>query len=529
MNDSLTRWLEIATDAAQSIESRLNALAEVIDVAVDSRDRAVLERADALAEQISGSEIPPSSAATLAYFRANIWSGIYALKTLGKPEEWDWQGEEVQREILYLRQSAHHPGFVELDAVRQCQINTNLGNLLSRVGRFVDAIESWDRALARITHFAMARGNRGQGLSFYSRALYDPGHKVIMMLAAHDDLSASLEPNAFFDSPDTQGAQEAFRRLRDEIANHMNVTAVREQFAKLTGSSVRSKRERAYRHWCLDQRLFLNPLNDLGPLPVADHDVLTTPNFVTNVHEPPSLIRFFNIMKQEFVSARFLLHSGLHSEQVHYSDRGVSLFNTLDYPAYGLAVEQVKCAFRMTYSLFDKIAQFINNYWKLSVNGKDVAFRSMWLRKTKTGYVLRDEFRQQPNWPLRGLYWLSRDVYDPTPGFRNYTEPDARSLDELRNRLEHGFVSVHGMDWSGPFADMRHPAGGPFGPDPNVCAIARGDLAAKALRILKLARAALIYLALAMHAEEKRRAGNRQDNAVIVPMELDTWEDGWKR
>ena len=529
MSDSLKRWLEIAADTAQSIESRLNALAQAIDVATDSRDRAGLEQADALVEQISGSEIPPNSAATLAYFRANIWSGIYALKTLGKPEQWDWQGEEVQREILYLRQSAHHPGFVELDVVRQCQIYTNLGNLLNGVGRFVDAIESWDRALARIAHFAMARGNRGQGLAYYSRALYDPGHKVIMMLAAHDDLSASLEPDAFFDIPDTQGAKEAFCRLRNEISSHIKVAAVREQIARLTGSTARSKREQVYRRWCLDKRLFLNPLNDLGSLPVADHDVLTTPNFVTDVHEPPSLIRLFNIMKQEFVSARFLLHSGLHSEQVHFSDRGVLLYNTLDFPAHGLAVEQVKCAFRMTYSIFDKIAQFINNYWKLGVNRKDVAFRSIWFMKMKTGYVLRDEFRQEPNLPLRGLYWLSRDLYDPTPGFRNLMEPDARALDELRNRLEHGFVSVHGIDWSGPLADMRHPGGEPFGPDPNVCAIARGDLAAKALRILKLARAALIYLALAMHAEERRRAGNRQDNAVIVPMELDTWEDDWKR
>jgi len=529
MAESLTSWFRIAGDAAESIESRLDALARAIDAAADSRDRTGLARADALVEQMSGDQVPPGAAATLAYFRANIWNGIYALNALGTPDEWDWNGEEVQREILYLRQSVRHPGFAELSPVRQCQINTNLGNLLNRVGRFADAIESWDYALARIPNFAMARCNRGQGLRFYSQALYDPGHKVIMMLAAHDDLSASLEPNAFFDSPDTQGAQEAFRRLRDEIAGHMNVTAVRQRLAKLRGLSSRSKHERNYRRWCLDRRLFLHPLNDLGPLAIADHDVLTTPDFVTDAHEPPSLVQFFDIMKQEFVSARFLLHSGLHSERVHYSDRGVSLFNTLDYPAYCLAVEQVKCAFRMAFSLFDKIAQFINAYWKLDVNERGVAFRRIWYRETKTGYVLRDEFRHQPNWPMRGLYWLSRDLYDATPGFRNYTEPDASALDDLRNRLEHGFVSVHGMDWSGPFANMLHSAVEPFGPDSKILAIARDDLAAKALRILKLARAGLIYLALAMHAEERRRAGNRQDDALIVPMPLDTWEDDWKR
>jgi tetratricopeptide (TPR) repeat protein len=529
MTDSLTRWFDNATDAAQPLETRLNALARAIDLATDSGNHTGLERADELVEQMSQEQIPASSAATLAYYRANIWSAIRALKGLDTPEIWDWQGEETQQEILYLRQSAHHPGFVDLDPVRQCQIDTNLGNLLNHVGRFVEAIESWDSALTRIPRFAMARGNRGHGLRFYSRALYDRGHKTIMMLAAYDDLSAALGPNAFFDSPDTQREQEAFRRWRDELASHMDVAAVREWFAKLSGSPGRSKSERAYRRWCLDQRLFLNPLNDLGSLPVADHDVLTTPNFVTNVGEPPTLIRFFNILKQEFVSSRFLLYSGLHSKQVHYSDRGVSLSNTLDYPAYGLAVEQAKCAFRMTYSLFDKMGQFINHYWKLGVKREGVTFRRIWYRETEKKYVLRDEFRLHPNWPLRGLFWLSRDLYDPAPGFRDHTEPDARALNELRNKLEHDFVSVHGMDWSGPFADMRHPGTGPFGPDPNLYAVARGDLSAKALRILKLARAALIYLALAMHTEERRRAGDREDSELVVPMDLDTWKDNWKK
>lgn len=531
MTNSLSHLFDVAADVSQSLETRISALARAIDFAANSNNRTSLEWADSLVEQITRQRIPPSSAATLSYFRANIWSAMrtHALKSLDAPEVWDWQGQEIQREILYLRQAAYHPGFMELDPVRQCQIDTNLGNLLNHVGRFVEAVESWDRALARIPNFAMARGNRGHGLRFYSEALYDRGHMTIMMLAAYDDLSAALEPNTFFDSTDAEYAREAFRRSRDKIASHIDVAAIRERLAKLTDSPSRTKHEQVYRRWCLEQRLFLNPLNDLGHLSVADHDVLTTPNFVTNVSEPPTLIRFFDIMKQEFVSARFLLYNGLHSNQVHYSDRGVSLSNTLDYPAFGLAVEQAKCAFRMVYSLLDKMAQFINHYWKLGVNSREVAFRHIWYQKTAKGYVLRDEFRLYPNWPLRGLFWLSRDLYDRTPGFRDYTEPDARALNNLRNKLEHGFLSVHGMDWSGPFSDMEHLAAGRFGQDPNLYTITRGDLAGKALRMLKLVRTALIYLMLAMHVEEQRRAGNRGDNGVVVPMELDTWEDDWKR
>lgn len=36
-------------------------------------------------------------------------------------------------------------------------------------------------------------------------------------------------------------------------------------------------------------------------------------------------------MKQEYVSARFMLYEGLCDTMLHFSDRGVRLFDTLDY------------------------------------------------------------------------------------------------------------------------------------------------------------------------------------------------------
>jgi hypothetical protein len=57
------------------------------------------------------------------------------------------------------------------------------------------------------------------------------------------------------------------------------------------------------------------------------------------IDEPPSLTGFFNEMKQEFASARWLLFEALHAGHVHFSDRCVALHNTLDYPSNALAVE----------------------------------------------------------------------------------------------------------------------------------------------------------------------------------------------
>ena len=44
--------------------------------------------------------------------------------------------------------------------------------------------------------------------------------------------------------------------------------------------------------------------------------------------------------EQEYASARWLLFDGLHNDDVHFSDRNVAIANTLDYSAFGLAIEK---------------------------------------------------------------------------------------------------------------------------------------------------------------------------------------------
>ena len=57
--------------------------------------------------------------------------------------------------------------------------------------------------------------------------------------------------------------------------------------------------------------------------------------------------------------------------------------------------------------------------------------------------------------------------------------------------------------------------------------VQRQDFEAKTIRLLKLARAALTYLSLAMHCEERRRAAQKGE-ALNMPMSLDLWKDDWK-
>jgi HEPN superfamily protein len=109
-------------------------------------------------------------------------------------------------------------------------------------------------------------------------------------------------------------------------------------------------------------------------------------------------------MKQEFVSARWMLYEGLHATRVHFSDRDVTLLNTLDYPTLGLPIEQVKAAYRIAYSLLDKIAYFLNDYAKLGMNARQVYFKTVWHENGDFRKGIRASLRDSKNLPLRGLF-----------------------------------------------------------------------------------------------------------------------------
>ena len=57
--------------------------------------------------------------------------------------------------------------------------------------------------------------------------------------------------------------------------------------------------------------------------------------------------------------------------------------------------------------------------------------------------------------------------------------------------------------------------------------IYRDELESKALRMMKIARAALVYVVCAVNVEEHMRSTKRGKGRVS-PMFMDKWEDAWK-
>ncbi|MEI9803514.1 MAG: LA2681 family HEPN domain-containing protein [Pseudolabrys sp.] len=307
-------------------------------------------------------EVRPLSAANqmlLDYFRANAWENRKNLHIHDKEKAWRWTQPEALQQILFLRRAVRRAEFPQWESVRQAEVLTNLANQLNTLGRFVEALNYWTRALVVRQNFGMALGNRGLALSIYARALFDNGHKRIFLLFSHHDLSAALSESAYYESEQDAPAKNAFRQRKEEIEALITIPKGKEP-PKLHEHSIGdTDEERRYRQWVLYEKLFLTPLNDLGYHSIAACDTFTLPSFVTAINEPPTWIGFFNQMKQEYVSARWMLYEGMQVSAPHFSDKNVTLYNTLDYPSYSLAVERTKSAFRTAYSLFDKIGFFL--------------------------------------------------------------------------------------------------------------------------------------------------------------------------
>lgn len=220
--------------------------------------------------------------------------------------------------------------------------------------------------------------------------MFNDWERAILALHAYDSLRSSLAKDAFSDSGDPRAPMAFFGNQAKDLAGAINVEEVRAFLDLETGRQGTSKTERTYRLWCLEHRLFLCPLNDLGPYLAAAADDLMLPPLTERFddrpdgHLPPPIIGLFSQMKQEYVSARFMLFEGMDSTKVHYSDRDVTLTDTFDYPLYSLASERVRTAFRIAYSLLDKVAFLVDRYWNLKKAPERISFKNVWMVEGKS-------------------------------------------------------------------------------------------------------------------------------------------------
>ena len=479
-------------------------LGKRIDTANDARDKvalhALIQECHDRLEVATGKQ-----RVYLLYYEANAHDGIYDVNATDTAYAWEWNQPETIDEVLALRKAIKELAFDEIHDTFRCRIRTNLGNRLNNIGRPIAAIEQWDAVLQQNQRFAMALGNRAFGITYYGRRLYDPGHGLVMLDIARSGYNTALSETAEWDAVERSHSMPFFQAERDKIDACLRADKFDHDYDLNQWPLGDREEERRYRRWCLDKRLFLNPLNDVLNLSVAARDVLHLPDHTYQIDEAPRFVGYYNLLKQEYVSARYHLYRAIDEPASSFLNRDVLLFDIEDGGVYGHHTEELKSAFRSAYALFDKIGLFLNDYYTIGLKPSEVNFRNVWSEKPKGAkeHRLRQVFDRKENWPLRGLYFLSKDLFDDE--FNDAAEPDARQLSDLRNRIEHRFLSLQQSGHDMTSGTEIHGL------------ISLYSFQQNALRMLRMAREALIYLSLAMHQEEHIRNKKDADEAKIIP------------
>jgi hypothetical protein len=470
-------------------------LATDIDLALENKDKEkLLEFKEKLEELLNKKNIEVK--ASLCFFLGNIFDELKNFKQEENSSHWNYDQEEVFRMIYYYRRAILEPDFKSLLKEEKASIYTNLANAFMHYGRTIKAIEYFNKALEFSNDYYMTLINRGKAFRTYSNLIYDEMESgTLIHFAYKDQIKALKQVEAFLSNTENQDDKKHFTEAKNIILEEINQieSFVFKEFLisplKLDKPLNYRTAERKYRNWVLKNKLFLNSINDIDSFEMANDDLFCLPD-MENLNETKYL-SYFQQIKQEFISNRALLFEGLHkkSEWHYQTDTYIQNF---DYNIFSISNEKIKIAFKGFYSIFDKIAFFINEYFDLGKKENQVDFNKVWFSSNNKN--LNKKFNDFENLSLRGLYLISKDFYfsyknEDSKNFIEVLEPEAKEINDIRNHLEHKFLMIKEKS-SNKFNDNY---------------LTENQLKEKTVNLAKITREAVIYLSLAIYQEEERK------------------------
>jgi len=423
---------------------------------------------------------------TYYYDLSNLYSSLGKLKNPDPRENWNFDDALIKKEIFNLRKSISVEGFNSIKKERQCQIYTNLGNTLNKIGRGVKAQEEWSNSLSIIPHFPMALGNKSNGLISYSERLLKKEQKLITINIAYKHIQAALALKEFLEPR----AENFFNSIRSYLESNYHPDLLKKQikFDKRL-FKINISKAAVYRFWINKNRLLLSPLNDITSNGNFYYDDLLLPPILMPAGSKPIYHILFNQIKQEFCSARYNLFQYSKHKKNHFSDKNVVLVEYSKLFSYSYRIELIKSTFKTFYSIFDKIAYLINDYLSLNRKRFDVSFRKIWYTNYQKA-ELDPMFNSKVNWSMRALFWVSKDLFDDE--MKDTIEPESQHINQLRNYIEHKGIMVSRI----PFNEKVDNTAFNY-------AIGSIDLELKTYKIAKLVREAMLYLCFSVSQIER--------------------------
>lgn len=368
------------------------------------------------------------------------------------------------------------------------QVWTNYGNCLSQFGRYIEAIESYEKALDADPAHGMAAGNLGIELEHASRIIGRHRHEYIAL--AHDYLTRALGSGMHLNSG-SPGAPQYFRSALERLQHFIN--AHREPILppQPAEAVARSHSQKDYIQFCIKNGLFLNSwVGNKELSPGITDDVYFGP-IVTPVGDDylvPELLRILNEIKESFTTARYLCYLSQKQNNVLDAMSKMTLYYGTDtFAIHGLYTGLCKAAYARAFDVLDKVARIVNVYFK--IGKREDSFWEVFAEKQSLGeahtirFVARPAICKTENLGLYALADLCIDYFESE-------RADLKTQDMRRNRITHDYLNVklHATD-----AELK-----------ETDTVDLDDLQDQTRNVLHLAKGAILYAVSAINMAERQ-------------------------
>ena len=373
---------------------------------------------------------------------------------------------------------------------------TNIGNSILSTGRYIFAIDNYNNALLINSNFAMATLN-------LSMTLYD----IAKLQIRNCEVVYFLHAFYYFyqKSKECQYNLENIRYL-DSLEQRLNTLDKKfiEEFLKkdlhLEEKYYKTKKEQKYRNYIQISRLFLNPCIDILGASCFDNDNLILPFGEGKTDKQKELIGLFNQIKVEYIYSRYIWYEStvLKIPRYNIAEKDIGLVNIGDNAVFKFREFMLRNAFKSLYSIFDKIALFLNEYFSVGLKGNQISFKNIWKEELKdmNGNIylkierpLKENLNN--NIGIRALYWLQKDLVEDEKS--NITNPNSIKLFKMRNDMEHNALRTikkfKRINKKSKFTMF----------------VLEEEIEDKTYKLLKLLREAIIYLTVAVKEDIERR------------------------
>ena len=389
----------------------------------------------------------------------------------------------------------------EAEAEFRLKALNDAGNSYDNVGRHTDAIDCYDRALGIDSSFAMAMGNRGLALLYAAPFMRDLEREVEIRAAAELDDAINNSESVLLHGGES--ALESFRCQRSSIPGLPSESDA----PRPTPPTFAD----CHLAWCLSQGVFLH----VSPRLMASSTSILDPVFfrriITSLDASDmvyikEIIDAFNTIKQDFVSARYLVWASTdESSPIRTHAQSItshtSFLDTLDYGRWGIRTGIAIQGFKAAIDVLDNIASFVHLYFDTNQSARAVSFRSLpYEESARQSLAGVFENALQGNQPNRGLAALIDLSYDLDG---KWSSPLSRNVN-VRHAATHRFVTVHAemppesSDWSER--------------------INWHELIDESLFQLLHARSAIFYLAQMIDIQEDMKAAAGAGTSVTMPL-----------